>query len=133
MIESISHITFVVKDVKRSAELLSTVFDAQEVYDSSDKNFSIAYEKFFLIGGTWIALMEGAPVSEKTYNHIAFEIPKADIDHYITRIRELGLEMIDSRTRIRGEGRSVYFYDYDNHLFELHAGTLEERLASYCK
>jgi fosfomycin resistance protein FosX len=26
-----------------------------------------------------------------------------------------------------------YFYDYDNHLFELHTGTLEERLARYAE
>jgi len=30
-----------------------------------------------------------------------------------------------------GEGRSIYFYDHDNHLFELHTGNLEERLARY--
>ena len=30
-----------------------------------------------------------------------------------------------------GEGRSLYFYDDDNHLFELHTGTLEERLQRY--
>ncbi len=30
-----------------------------------------------------------------------------------------------------GEGRSLYFHDHDNHLFELHTGTLEERLARY--
>nr|WP_187355155.1 hypothetical protein [Paenibacillus tengchongensis] len=35
------------------------------------------------------------------------------------------------RLRIGGEGIPLYFYDYDNNLFELHTGTLEERLASY--
>ena len=29
------------------------------------------------------------------------------------------------------EGRSLYFYHFDNHLFELHTGTLDERLRSY--
>ncbi len=32
-----------------------------------------------------------------------------------------------------GEGHSLYFYDHDNHLFELHTGTLEERLARYAQ
>jgi len=32
---------------------------------------------------------------------------------------------------VDGEGESLYFYDFDNHLFELHTGTLEERLARY--
>ena len=31
----------------------------------------------------------------------------------------------------RAEG--IYFYDYDNHLFELHTGTLQERLLRYKK
>ena len=35
------------------------------------------------------------------------------------------------RERVPGEGRSVYFYDSDNHLFELHTGTLAERLERY--
>ena len=131
MIELISHITFIVKDVKRSAELFRTVFNAEDVYDSSYKNFSVAYEKFFLFGDTWIALMEGDSISEKSYNHIAFKISESDIDEYIRKVREVGLEIIEGRNRIEGEARSVYFYDYDNHLFELHTGTLSERLSSY--
>jgi hypothetical protein len=35
------------------------------------------------------------------------------------------------RPRVPGEGRSIYFYDYDSHLFELHTGTLGERLSRY--
>ena len=35
------------------------------------------------------------------------------------------------RSRIDGEGYSIYFYDYDNNLFELHTGTIDERLDSY--
>jgi hypothetical protein len=37
----------------------------------------------------------------------------------------------ESRPRVEGEGRSIYFHDRDNHLFELHTGTLQERLARY--
>lgn len=131
MIESISHITFLVKDVKRTADLFRFIFNAEEVYDSSDKNFSESYEKFFLVGGTWIAIMEGNSVSERSYNHIAFKIPESDFDDYLWKVRKFGLEIIEGRNRIEGEARSIYFYDYDNHLFELHTGTLSERLSSY--
>ena len=39
--------------------------------------------------------------------------------------------MREGRTRVEGEGRSLYFHDFDNHLFEFHTGTLEQRLATY--
>jgi hypothetical protein len=38
-----------------------------------------------------------------------------------------------SRPRVEGEGESLYFYDFDNHLFELHTGTLEQRLQRYAE
>ena len=131
MIESLSHITFIVKDVQRSADMLRYVFDARKVYDSAEKNFSVAYQKFFLIGGTWIAIMEGDPRLEKTNNHVAFKIKESQFDDYIRKIRKSGLEIFEGPQRIEGESRSVYFYDYDNYLFELHAGTLSERLSRY--
>ena len=37
------------------------------------------------------------------------------------------------RSRVPGEGHSIYFYDHDNHMFELHSGTLPERLERYSK
>ena len=66
-----------------------------------------------------------------TYNHIAFKIPASAMDDYRARIEALGLEIRESRPRVEGEGHSLYFYDDDNHLFELHTGTLEERLERY--
>lgn len=131
MIEGISHITLVVKDLERTAALLKGIFDAQEIYSSGKKGFSLSQEKFFLIGGLWMALMEGNPLPERTYHHIAFKIGEADFDLYESKIRSLGLELRLPRSRVPGEGRSLYFYDFDNHLFELHTGTLSERLACY--
>jgi catechol 2,3-dioxygenase-like lactoylglutathione lyase family enzyme len=99
------------------AQFLRTIFDAEEVYDSAEKNFSISYEKFFIIGGTWIAVMEGEPLSELSYNHVAFKVPDSEFDEYVSRIKKLGLEVEPGRDRVQGEARSIYFYDYDNHLF----------------
>ena len=131
MIESISHITIIVKDVRRTAKFFRAIFNAEEVYDSSKMNFSTSYEKFFIIGGTWIVAMEGEPLSERSYNHIAFKVPDTEFDEYVLKVKQLGVEIKAGRKRTEGESRSIYFYDYDNHLFELHTGTLAERLTCY--
>lgn len=52
---------------------------------------------------------------------------------YFERIKNLGLEIKFGRKRVIREGDSIYFYDYDNHLFEFHTGTLETRLLRYQK
>lgn len=131
MIEALSHITFIVRDLRRMSEFLTKIFDAQEVYSSDGQEFSISKEKFFIINGLWIAIMEGEPVHRKSYNHVAFKIPEADFDTYRNRIASLGVEILKGRDRVDGEGRSIYFYDFDNHLFELHTERLDKRLETY--
>ncbi|EPN3919236.1 fosfomycin resistance hydrolase FosX [Listeria monocytogenes] len=131
MISGLSHITLIVKDLNRTTAFLQNIFNAEEIYSSGDKTFSLSKEKFFLIAGLWICIMEGDSLQERTYNHIAFQIQSEEVDEYIERIKALGVEMKPERPRVEGEGHSIYFYDFDNHLFELHAGTLEERLKRY--
>ena len=133
MISGISHLTFIVKSLERSALLFKKIFNAEEVYSSGENTFSFSKEKFFLINSIWVCIMEGEPLAERTYNHIAFQISENDIDEYIARINDIGAEVKPERPRVDGEGRSIYFYDFDNHLFELHTGTLSERLACYYK
>lgn len=131
MIEGLSHVTFIVSDLDRMSEFLSRIFGAEEIYASGDATFSISREKFFLIGGVWVAIMEGDSLGERTYNHIAFKISDDEFDAYADRVRSMDLDLREGRSRVDGEGRSLYFYDYDNHLFELHTGTLEQRLERY--
>ncbi|EOG8239876.1 fosfomycin resistance hydrolase FosX [Listeria monocytogenes] len=131
MISGLSHITLIVKDLNKTTAFLQNIFNAEEIYSSGDKTFSLSKEKFFLIAGLWICIMEGDSLQERTYNHIAFQIQSEEVDEYTERIKALGVEMKPERPRVQGEGRCIYFYDFDNHLFELHAGTLEERLKRY--
>lgn len=133
MIEGLSHITFIVRDLDRTSDFLKTVFKAEEVYLSGEKKYSYSKEKFFIVNGLWLVIMEGEPLPEKTYNHIALKVAETDLEKYIERVNSLGLEILEDRNRITGEGKSFYFYDYDNHLFELHTGTLEQRLEIYHK
>lgn len=131
MIQGISHITFIVRDLEKMTKFLMYIFDAKEIYSSGEQTFSISKEKFFLINDLWIAIMEGEPLSEKTYNHVAFKIAEEDYELYAERLKNLGVNIREARSRVQGEGRSLYFYDYDNHLFELHTGTLNQRLQKY--
>jgi len=128
MIIGISHITFIVKNLERTAVFLEKILEAKEVY-SRDSTV-----KYFLVKDLWIALNKGEPLPTRTYNHIAFQIEEKDMEKYIERINSVGVEIKPEqpdRVRIEGEGRSIYFYDYDNHLFELHTGALSGRLAGY--
>jgi fosfomycin resistance protein FosX len=130
-IEGVSHFTFIVRDLDRMARFLCEGLGAVEVYDSKDKDFSISREKFFVLGGVWLAAMEGIPPTERSYHHLAFKVPEAELPDYEQRLRQLGVDIKPPRSRIEGEGASLYFYDFDNHLFELHTGTLEQRLERY--
>lgn len=131
MIEGISHMTFIVANLDRASLFFEELFDAKRVYDSGEQTYSLSKERFFLIGELWIAIMEGEPLKEQTYNHIAFKVSEEALPHYLEKINALGLTIKEQRDRVEGEGQSLYFYDFDQHLFEFHTGTLTERLARY--
>jgi catechol 2,3-dioxygenase-like lactoylglutathione lyase family enzyme len=133
MIEGLSHMTFIVRDLERMTRLIEDVLGGRQMYASGEETFSISREKFFLAGGLWIAIMEGEPLLSRSYNHVAFKVAAQDLDVLKAKIAALGLDMRESRPRVDGEGASIYFHDWDNHLFELHTGTLEERLARYAQ
>lgn len=133
MIEGLSHMTFIVADLDRTEEVLTGVLDARPVYDSGDETFSLAPERFYDIAGLWVAVMQGDPLPQRSYNHIAFKIDDSAFDAKRAAIKALGLELQTSRPRVAGEGRSLYFHDHDNHLFELHTGTLTDRLVRYAQ
>jgi len=131
MIEGLSHMTFVVRDLDRMERILTEVLGAKRIYDSGAEGFSLSAERFFDVAGLWIAVMQGDPLQARSYNHVAFKVSEADLPKLTEKVKALGLEVKPPRPRVEGEGQSLYFYDEDNHLFELHTGTLEQRLARY--
>lgn len=130
-IEGISHITFVVLDLERMSRFLCEGLGAAQVYESGSKHFSVSEERFFILGGTWLVAMRGNPPTERTYAHLALKVRPDELPEFEVRLRSLGVEFAPPRSRVEGEGQSLYFYDFDNHLFELHTGTLEQRLERY--
>ena len=130
-IAGISHLTFLVRDLERTARLLVDGLGAREVYDSGERTHSLSPEKFFVLGRVWLVAMEGEPPAERSCRHVAFQVDAEDLPGYRARLERLGVEIRPPRPRSEGEGESLYFHDFDNHLFELHAGTLDARLAAY--
>jgi fosfomycin resistance protein FosX len=131
MIEGLSHLTFIVRDLDKMGRIITEVLGGVEVYSSGERKFSMSREKFFVAGGVWIAIMEGESLPVRTYNHVAFKVSDAQLEKARGAIERLGLDLKPPRSRVAGEGQSLYFHDHDNHLFELHTGTLEERLKRY--
>lgn len=120
-------------DLGKMSRIMIDVLGGKEIYDSAAKNFSISHEKFFMVGDVWVVIMEGASLPSRTYNHVAFKTDETGLEKAKRAASILNLEIKPSRPRVEGEGQSLYFYDHDNHLFELHTGTLGERLAHYFK
>ncbi|MES0812719.1 FosX/FosE/FosI family fosfomycin resistance hydrolase [Roseibium sp. SCPC15] len=131
MSRGLSHITFIVSDLEAMTRILTDVLKGRQIYESGEDTFSLSPEKFFLVGDVWVAIMQGDALAERSYNHVAFKIEESEFESRLETIRNLGLEFKPPRPRVEGEGRSIYFYDNDNHLFELHTGTLEMRLENY--
>jgi catechol 2,3-dioxygenase-like lactoylglutathione lyase family enzyme len=133
-IHGLSHITFLARDLDAMERFLVTALAARKVYDSGERTFSLSPERFFLIGEgpapVWLAVMQGDP-PERSYQHVAFKIDEAGFDAACARIKAAGIEVRPGRPRVEGEARSLYFYSPEGHLFELHTGTLDERLARY--
>ena len=77
--------------------------------------------------------MEGEALPTRTYDHVALKVAQSNLPELERRVRDLGLAVRPPRPRVEGEGRSLYFHDHDNPLFELHTGTLAERLARYAR
>lgn len=105
MIEGLSHITFIVRDLERMSRLILDVLGGREVYASGEATFSVSREKFFVAGGLWIAIMEGEPLPARTYNHVAFKVSDEDLASLESRIVALGLGTLEKRLARYAKGR----------------------------
>lgn len=116
-VKAINHLAFACEDLDKSADLFKYVFGAEEIKSTHD-------ERFLKLADFWIVILKGKSL-EKSYNHYAFQVDPNDLSEFEEKIRHLQLTILPGRDRAVGENNSLYFYDYDNHLFELHTGDLQ--------
>jgi catechol 2,3-dioxygenase-like lactoylglutathione lyase family enzyme len=120
MLESISHIALVVKEPARTAALFRDLFSSRVLERKDDEGH---LETFVRLGGIWIVLV-GAPVQRaRTGDHIAFHASPEALEATAAKLQAMGREFIRARSN-----SSLYFFDYDDHVFELDAGNLDEQL-----
>jgi catechol 2,3-dioxygenase-like lactoylglutathione lyase family enzyme len=120
MLESMSHIALVVKDPARTAALFRDLFSARVVEREDDEGHQ---ETFIRLGGIWIVLV-GAPVERtRTGDHIAFRASPEILEATAARLQALGREYIRARS-----DRALYFFDYDDHVFELDTEDIDKEL-----
>ena len=120
MLESISHVALVVKDPARTAALFQDLFDARMVQRQDDEGH---LETFVRLGGAWIVLV-GAPVERtRTGDHIAFQATPDIIEATAAKLQRMGREFVRARSN-----RALYFFDYDDHVFELNTEDIDEEL-----
>lgn len=120
MLESISHVALVVRDPARTAALFQALFDARMVQRKDDEGH---LETFVRLGGAWIVLV-GAPVQRtRTGDHIAFQATPHIIEATVAKLQKMGREFVRARS-----DRALYFFDYDDHVFELNTEDIDEEI-----
>jgi fosfomycin resistance protein FosX len=96
-IQGISHITFIVRNLERMAIFLCERLGAVEVYDSNDRNFSLSREKFFVLGGVWLAAMQGESPTERSYRHLAFKVEEDELPGFQAKQQAPGADVMPPR------------------------------------
>lgn len=126
MTTTISHIALVVTDPARTTHLLDVLFGVTVVPPKPERRGPP--ETVVQVGGVWFVLVQGEPAVSRTDDHIAFSVQEAELPALADKLAALGLE--SQMSRAGTAAKSLYFVDYDNHLFELHTGHFERELSN---
>jgi fosfomycin resistance protein FosX len=122
MLESISHVALVVKDSARTAALFHDLFGARVIERRDDEGH---LETFVRLGGIWIVLVAAPVQRARTGDHVAFRATPEILEATAAKLQAMGCEFIRGRSN-----RSLYFFDYDDHVFELDTEDIDVELGA---
>ena len=111
ILDELSHIALVVTDAQRTAALFRKLFDAPIINRTDEEGHD---ETLVRLGRTWFQLVPAESQPKRTGDHIAFHVSQAGLQTTLAKLQDLQMEFILAR----GD-TALYFFDYDNHVFEL--------------
>ncbi len=120
MLGSIAHVALIVQDPARTADFLHDLFDGPVLKRRDEDGHD---ETFIRLGVTWFVLVGADVKRERTGDHVAFRVAPEAIPLIADKLKAKGHEFILSKT-----GTSLYFFDFDNHVFELDSSGEEQEL-----
>jgi len=119
MLQGLNHITFAVKDIKRSVAFYRDVLGC-EIHARWN------HGAYLTVGDCWICLSLDPTSSPSVgYSHVAFTLDADSFSSFQQTLSEQGVELWKQNA---SEGDSVYFVDPDGHRLEAHVGDLASRL-----
>jgi hypothetical protein len=121
MLDTIGHIALVVKDSSRTATLFKDLFGAAIV---RRKDVDGHEETYVRLGRTWFVLVQADVVRPRSGDHIAFSVSKSTLLETAEKLKGMNVEFFLARA-----DSALYFFDYDNHVFELDTANLDGELA----
>jgi catechol 2,3-dioxygenase-like lactoylglutathione lyase family enzyme len=120
MLQSLSHIALVVRDTARTAALLHDLFDARVVQHEDEEGH---LETYVRMGGVWVVLVAAPVTRTRTGDHIAFRATAEMLQATASKLERMGREFIWARSNT-----ALYFFDDDDHVFELSTEDIDEEL-----
>jgi catechol 2,3-dioxygenase-like lactoylglutathione lyase family enzyme len=121
MLDAIGHIALIVRDASRTATLFRELFGASVVVREDVDGHSETYVR---LGRTWFVLAQAEGVRPRTGDHIAFSVSKSTLLEAAEKLRRMNVEFFFARS-----DTALYFFDFDNHVFELDTTDLDSELA----
>jgi len=123
LLEGLNHITLSVSDLSRSVDYYTELlgFSLRARWNGG---------AYLTLGELWLCLRQDprvrtGPLAE--YTHLAFTVHTRDFDFFSRKVAEGAHPTWKENT---SEGESIYLLDPDGHKLEVHAGSLESRLAA---
>jgi catechol 2,3-dioxygenase-like lactoylglutathione lyase family enzyme len=121
MLDKLSHIALVVKDPRRTATLFNVLFGAPELLRKDGDGHEEIYVR---LGRTWFVLAQAEVDRPRTGDHIAFFVPNTMLLETAESLKSMNMEFFLARS-----DTALYFFDYDDHIFELDTADLAQELA----
>jgi len=121
MLDAIGHIALVVRDSSRTAAMFKDLFGALIVVRKEDDGHEETYVR---LGRTWFVLAQTEVDRTRSGDHIAFSVSKSTLLETAQKLESMNMEFFLARS-----DTALYFFDYDNHVFELDTTDLDVELA----